>query len=107
MIGTGDIMLRNLGAVANILSRDPAEAAAAWTALARGIWVLLLNLALLRTKGHTRAPGYLGVFLGVAGILTLIPVLTEVMFIIFGPGMMVWTVWMGIIMLRDKTTPRG
>ena len=58
-----------------------------WTALVRSLWVLLLSLAAVRTGGLTRALGYLGVFLGIAGSLTMIPALAETMFMIFGPGM--------------------
>ncbi|MBI5877394.1 MAG: hypothetical protein HZB53_07070 [Chloroflexi bacterium] len=100
IIGTGNLMLHNLGVVANLYGNDTAQAAAAWTALVRSLWVLLLSLAALRTRGLTRAPGYLGVFLGIAGILTMIPALAEIMFMIFGPGMMVWSAWVGIVMLR-------
>ena len=100
IIGTGNLMLHNLGVVANLYGNDPAQAAAAWTALVRSLWVLLLSLAALRTGGLTRAPSYLGVFLGIAGILTMIPSLAETMFMIFGPGMMVWSAWVGIVMLR-------
>lgn len=99
IVGTGNLMLHNLGVVANLYGTDPAQAAA-WTALVRSLWVLLLSLAALRTGGLTRAPSYLGVFLGIAGILTMIPALAETMFMIFGPGMMVWSAWVGIVMLR-------
>jgi hypothetical protein len=99
IIGTGNLMLNNFGVVANLYGNDPAQAAA-WTALIRSLWVLLLSLAALRTGGLTRAPSYLGVFLGIAGILTMIPTLAETMFMIFGPGMMVWSAWVGIVMLR-------
>jgi len=100
IIGTGNLMLHNFGVVANLFGNDPAQAAAAWTALVRSLWVLLFSLAALRTGGLTRAPSYLGVFLGIAGILTMIPALAETMFMIFGPGMMIWTAWVGIVMLR-------
>jgi hypothetical protein len=99
IIGTGSLMLHNFGVVANLYGNDPAQAAA-WTALVRSLWVLLLSLAALRMGGLTRAPSYLGVFLGIAGILTMIPALAEAMFMIFGPGMMVWSAWVGIVMLR-------
>ncbi len=99
IIGTGNLMLHNFGVVANLHGNDPAQAAA-WTALVRSLWVLLLSLAALRTGGLTRAPSYLGVFLGIAGILTMIPALAETMFMSFGPGMMVWSAWVGIVMLR-------
>jgi hypothetical protein len=99
IIGTGNLMLHNFGVVANLFGNYPAQAAA-WTALVRSLWVLLLSLAAVRTGGFTRAPSYLGVFLGIAGILTTIPAITETMFMIFGPGMMVWSAWVGIVMLR-------
>jgi len=99
IIGTGKLMLHNFGVVANLFGNDPAQAAA-WTALVRSLWVLLLSLAILRMGGLTRSVGYLGVFLGIAGILTMVPVLAEAMFMIFGPGMMIWSAWVGIIMLR-------
>jgi hypothetical protein len=98
-IGTGNLMLHNFGVVANLRGDTPAQAAA-WTALVRSLWVLLLSLAAVRTGGLTRASGYLGVFLGIAGCLTMIPALAETMFLIFGPGMMVWSAWVGIVMLR-------
>lgn len=98
-IGTGSLMLHNFGVVANLYGSVPAQAAA-WTALVRSLWVLLLSLAAVRAGGPTRAPGYVGVFLGIVGSLTMIPALAEVMFMIFGPGMMVWSAWVGIVMLR-------
>jgi hypothetical protein len=84
-IGTGNLMLQNFGVVANLHGSAPAQAAA-WTALVRSLWVLLLSLAVLRAGGLTRAPGYLGLFLGVAGILTLVPAFAEMLFMLFGPA---------------------
>ena len=103
-IGASGLMLHNFGIVANLRGSAPAQAAA-WTALVRSLWVLLLSLAALRTGGLPRATGYLGVFLGSAGSLTMIPALAETMFMIFGPGMMVWSAWVGIVMLRSSPVP--
>jgi hypothetical protein len=100
-VGNSDLMLHHFGVVANLGGSGPAQVAA-WTALARSLWVLLLSLAAVRTGGSARAPGYLGVFLGIAGSLTMIPALAEAMFMIFGPGMMVWSAWVGIVMLRSS-----
>lgn len=102
-IGTSSLNLHNFGVVANI-SGSVAAQAAAWTALERSLWVLLLSLAALRTGELTRATGYLGVFLGVVGSLTMVPALAKAMFLIFGPGMMAWSAWVGIAMLRRSTT---
>ncbi len=101
IIATGNLMLHHFGVVANLFGNEPAQAAA-WTALMRSLWVLLLSLAALRTGGLSRASSYLGVFLGIIGILTMIPASAEIMFMIFGPGMMVWSALVAIVMLRHS-----
>jgi hypothetical protein len=98
-IGTGDLMLHNFGVVANLSGSVPAQAAA-WTALVRGLWVLLLSLAAVRTGGLPRTLGYLGVFLSITGFLTKVPAFAEILLMVFGPGMMVWSAWGSIVMLR-------
>ena len=102
-IGTSSLNLHNFGVVANLFGSVAAQVAA-WTALVRSLCVLLLSLAALQTGELTRATGYLGVFLGVVGSFTLVPALAEAMFMIFGPGMMAWSAWVGIAMLRRSTT---
>lgn len=115
IIASGNLMLHNLGVVADLFGKDPAQAVMAWTALESvengitsgnelvgSLWVLLLSLAALRMGGLTRALNYLGVVLGIAGSLTLIPALAETMIMVFGPGMVVWSAWVGIVMLRRR-----
>src|SRR5512133_2619396 len=99
-IGTGDLMLHHFGVVANLYGSFPAQAAA-WTVLVRSLWVLLFSLAAVPTGRPFKSPGYLGVFLGIVGSLILIPAVAEPMFMIFGPGMMIWSAWVGIVMLRN------
>jgi hypothetical protein len=115
IIASGNLMLHNLGVVADLFGRDPAQAVTAWTALESvengitsgneligSLWVLLLSVAALRADGLTRTLNYLGMVLGIAGILTIIPALAENMIMIFGPGMIIWSVWVGIILLRQS-----
>ena len=115
IIASGNLMLHNIGVVAALFGNDPAQAATAWTALEAvetgitsgnelvgSLWVLLLSVAALRTGGLPRALSYLGLVLGVAGILTIIPAVAETTIMIFGPGMIVWSVWVGIVLLRQK-----
>ena len=50
---------------------------------------------------------YLGAVAGVAGLLTVIPVLevhgaVEVLGAVFGLALIVWFVWLGIVMLRSS-----
>jgi hypothetical protein len=115
IIASGNLMLHSPGVVANLYGKDPTQAVSAWTVLqsvengiASGnelvgsLWVLLLSVAALRTGQLNRALNYLGVMLSFAGILTLIPALFDSLAMVFGPGMIVWSIWVGIILLRQK-----
>lgn len=115
IIASGNLMLHDVGVLAELYSQNPAQAVAAWTALepvevgivsgnelVGSLWVLLLSLAALRTGQLSRALNWLGLILGVAGILTLVPALYDSLIMVFGPGMIVWSVWVGIVLLRRK-----
>jgi hypothetical protein len=116
IIASANLMLHNLGVVAALYGTDPAQAAAAWTALEAvengivsgnelvgSLWVLLLSVAALRAGELSRGLNYLGMVLGIAGILTIVPALATTMIMIFGPGMIVWSMWIGIVMLRRNS----
>ena len=66
-----------------------------------GIWMLLVSWAALLAGRHPRALNYLGVVVGVAGVLTVVPAL-EVLGIGFRLGEIVWIVWLGIVMVRSS-----
>ena len=68
--------------------------------IAGGVWVLLIGWAALRARELPRALSYLGVVAGVAGLITVVPALEAIGFV-FGLGLIVWFVWLGIIMLRS------
>ena len=66
-----------------------------------GLWVLLLSWAALRTSGLPKALNYLGVLIGLAGILTVVPSF-GVLMDVFGLGQIVWFAWLGVVMLRGN-----
>ncbi len=66
-----------------------------------GIWVLFISIIALRGKVFSKPLIFLGIFVGVAGILTVYPLdlFTE----IFGIGQIFWFLWIGITMMRKHT----
>jgi hypothetical protein len=101
-----------LEAVAKLHSQDVAQAVAAWAVIGAiqdglgggveivgGLWVLLISAASFHAL--PRLLGYLGVVVGVAGILTVAPPLGE-LGAVFGLGQIVWFSWIGVVMLRRE-----
>jgi hypothetical protein len=114
VISSGMIAIIGIGTVVDLYGNDPAQAGSVWLAIEsvqRGVggeieivgslWVLLVSLAALRAGGLPRVLNYLGVVIGVAGLLTVVPALAA-LGPVFGLGLIVWFVWVGIVMLRSS-----
>jgi len=110
-------MIHNIGMenVVDLYGKDPAQAATVWLAIDSvlgglggsneilgGIWILLISWAALRAGELPRVLNYLGVAIGVAGIISVVPALAELFIYIFALGQIVWFVWLGIVMLRGS-----
>ena len=115
IIGSANLMLRDSGVIVSLYGKDPVQATALWPVLEAvengivsgnelvgSLWVLLISIAALRTPGFARTINYFGVAVSVAGILTMIPALVETTRMIFGLGMIVWSIWLGIVLLRSN-----
>jgi hypothetical protein len=114
VIVVGTLSINNLSTVVKLYGENPAQAATVWltldsveTGLGGGggetivsaLWFLLLSWTALRARELPRVLNYLGVVVGVAGILLVVlalPALTAV----YGLGLIIWLVWLGIVMLR-------
>lgn len=66
-----------------------------------GIWVLLATLAGLKAHQLPKAMHWLGLLVGAAGILTVIPGLSE-LGAVFGLLQIIWFMWLGITLLKQK-----
>jgi len=112
VIASGMVANVGAGVVAQVYARDPEQAGTIWLSLqfvvdglgggneiVGGVWVFLLSLAALRSGALPKLLNYLGLLIGSAGIITMIPPLSEVG-VIFGLGLIVWFVWLGIVMLN-------
>ncbi len=118
VIASGQVYNLGMETVVDLYGKDPAQAATVWMAIESvanglgsaggeilgGTWVLLVSWAALQTKQLSRALNYFGVAVGVAGLFSAAPALFGVLGIIFGLGKMVWAIWLGIVMLRSKTS---
>jgi hypothetical protein len=117
IIVAGNIYISGMETVVDLYSKDPAQAATVWLAIDSvfaalggsnevlgGIWVLLVSWAALRAGEFSRALNYLGAAIGVAGIVSVVPALAEYFIYIFALGQIVWLVWLGIVMLRSRTS---
>ncbi len=115
VIGSG--MVHNVGlvAVVDLYGQDPAQAAMVWLAIdsvtlglggqaeiVGGLWTLLVSWAALRAGRLPRALNYLGMVIGVVGILSAVPGLTMLNGI-FGLSQIVWFVWLGVLLLRRNS----
>jgi hypothetical protein len=112
LVASGMIFNAGVAAVVGLHATDPAQAVSTWQAiepvaqglggsggeLLGGLWVLLVSVAALRTGRLPKALNWLGVAIGVAGVLSVVPVLKDLAYG-FGLLQVVWFVWLGIVML--------
>ena len=67
-----------------------------------GLWVLLVSISALRADVFPKAVDYLGIAAGVGGLVTVVPGL-EAVGALFGLGMIVWFVAVGVLLVRTET----
>ena len=68
--------------------------------IAGGIWVLILSIAGFLTKRISKGLSILGTVIGVSGLASAIPALSEALGAIFGLGFIAWFTWAGVALLR-------
>jgi hypothetical protein len=113
VIASGMIANIGLSAVLELSTKDPEQAMIVWRAIysvveglgggnevVGGLWVLLLSFAALKGDELSKRLNYLGLFVGIVGILTIYP--AEVFTEIFGISQIVWFSWLGAVMLASS-----
>lgn len=114
VVASGMVANTGLDVVADIYIRDTTQATSVWLAIGAvqnglgggveivgGLWVLLVSWAALCVKELPKVLNYIGLLVGIAGLLTIIPGLSD-LGAIFGLGQIVWFFWLGIFMLRNS-----
>jgi hypothetical protein len=113
LVASGMIFNAGMEAVVGLHSTNPVQAVSVWQTiepvteglggsggeLLGGLWVLLVSVAALRSGGLSKVLNWLGVVVGSAGVLSVVPVLKDLA-LGFGLLQIVWFVWLGITMLR-------
>lgn len=73
--------------------------------LVGGIWVLLVTVCAMEGQVFSRPLGYLGLFVGIAGIATVYP--DEILVGLFRASHMVWLMWLGVFLFSAKYASRS
>jgi len=113
LIAAGNVYIAGLNNVSALVAQDPAQAATTWLAIDSvhqglsgtaeipgGLWTLLVSLAALQVARFPRALSYLGIGLGIAGLLTAIPVLFIPAVAAYALGHCAWWIWLAVLLLR-------
>jgi hypothetical protein len=69
-----------------------------------GLWFLLLGWAALQARALPRLLTYLGLVIGLAGILYVFTG-SAALLAVNGLGLIIWFAWLGIVMLRRSPVP--
>lgn len=114
VIASGMIGNIGLNSVLDIGVKDPENAMLIWSSISivseglgggneivGGIWVLLISIIALKRKLFSKSLIFLGIVVGIAGILTIYPldIFTE----FFGISQIFWFLWVGIFMVRNPS----
>ena len=116
LIASGMVSNAGISPVVALYARDPIQAASTWQGIEAvsnglgngngeilgGLWVLLVSLAALRAGQFLKGLNILGLCVGVIGIFSLTPGLTELLTGFFGLGQILWYVWLGILLLQSS-----
>ena len=115
LIGSGMIHNVGLATVAGLHETDPTRAATVWAVIEAisnglggeyeilgGLWTLLVSVAALRTGVFGRVVNYVGVVLGLAGIVSVVPPITEAAVGVYALGHIIWFVWIGLLLIRGR-----
>lgn len=118
IIGSGNLMLHGFLQIPEIYANNPAQAETVLLALTivengivsgsefiGGTWALIVSWVALKTGGLPKALSILGLAIGAAGVLSIIPGLNEIGSMIFGLSMIVWFIWLGLALLRRQSLP--
>jgi len=113
LIASGMVANAGIAPVVALYGQDPTQAASTWLAIESvanglggangeilgGLLTLLVSWAALQVNGLPKGLNYLGILVGVVGIISTVPGLSDLAGL-FGMSQILWFVWLGIVLLR-------
>lgn len=116
LIASGMVSNSGLAPTVALYATDPALAASNWSVIESvanglsgvngeilgGLLTVMVSWIALRAREFPKAVNYLGLLVGLLGVVTSIPGLYNLTGL-FGVGQIIWFVWLGILMLRQKS----
>ncbi|PKL19634.1 MAG: hypothetical protein CVV48_17060 [Spirochaetae bacterium HGW-Spirochaetae-4] len=117
LVASGMVFNYGMGVIVALAEIDLVQAQQTWQAiepvamglggaggeLLGGLWVLLVSSVALRSGSLPKLLDWLGMVIGVAGLVSVIPVLHDVG-MVFGILQILWLVWFGVVLLTTKQT---
>lgn len=115
LVASGTVANAGLALVVPLYASNPSQAATTWQSvevvvnglgfangeILGGLLTLLVSVAALRTGSLPRWMNILGIFIGTAGTLSIIPGLTGLTEA-YGLSKIVWFAWLGVTLLRAQ-----
>ena len=122
LVASGMVFNAGMAAVVEAYPTNPDQAQSMWQAIEPvaqglgsgsggeflgGLWILLVSIVSLRSRSLPRSLSWLGLAVGVAGLLSIIPPLSATAYV-FGLLSILWFAWLGIAMLKSAaaSTPQ-
>jgi hypothetical protein len=120
LIASGMVSNAGIDPVVALYARDSAQASMVWQGIETvsnglgngngeilgGFMTLLFSLAAMRAGGLPKILNILGLLVGAVGIISIIPVLSNLN-VIFGLGQVIWFVWLAIVLFRGNSGTTG
>jgi hypothetical protein len=116
LIASGMVSNAGIDSIVALNAKDPAQAVLTWQGIESiasglgngngeilgGLFTLLVSMAALGAGWLPKGLNILGLLVGVAGIISIIPGLINLTGI-FGLSQMIWFVWLGVVLLRSNS----
>ncbi|MEL6551103.1 MAG: hypothetical protein AAFQ54_12740 [Pseudomonadota bacterium] len=113
LIASGMVTIAGIAPALELLATDPGAAALYWSGIETvadgiglgqgeilgGLMTLIFSIAALRGGIFPKILNSLGMVVGVAGTISVVPGLHD-MAALFGIAQLVWFLWMGVVLLR-------